>query len=197
MIIEEAFSALSVLPLRLKITPRQVLKLPAENQGNTLRGAFGGAFRRLVCIPQCREARRCPLDGIGVAPVPPFAGPAHAALKGGATAVCPYRAIFEPSPPPGINRLSKNQDAPRPFIFRPPLDFGSADQGPGARVRVKKAAISCQWSVLNRHGPQTPECRPTRRRQGTTGRVEFQPRRSAPGKRCGLQPLRRGRMRAE
>ena len=80
-----------------------MLKLPAGNQGNTLRGAFGGAFRRLVCIPQCRDARRCPLDG-----------------------TCPYRVIFEPAPPPGADRLSKNQDIPRPFIFRPPLDAAPA-----------------------------------------------------------------------
>jgi hypothetical protein len=37
-------------------------------------------------------------------------------------ASCPYKLIFEPSPPPGADQLSKNQDTPRPFIFRPPLD---------------------------------------------------------------------------
>jgi hypothetical protein len=34
--------------------------------------------------------------------------------------VCPYGQIFEPSPPPGADRLSLNQDIPRPFVFRPP-----------------------------------------------------------------------------
>jgi CRISPR-associated endoribonuclease Cas6 len=67
------------------------------NKGNMLRGAFGNAFRRLCCIPQCRDARSCPL-----------------------AESCPYKQIFEPSPPPGAERLSKNQDIPRPFIFRPP-----------------------------------------------------------------------------
>jgi hypothetical protein len=62
-----------------------------------LRGAFGNSFRRLCCIPQCRDAHSCPL-----------------------AESCPYKQIFEPSPPPGAERLSKNQDIPRPFIFRPP-----------------------------------------------------------------------------
>src|SRR5207244_13140397 len=33
---------------------------------------------------------------------------------------CAYAAIFEPSPPPGSDRLSNLQDIPRPFVFRPP-----------------------------------------------------------------------------
>jgi CRISPR/Cas system endoribonuclease Cas6 (RAMP superfamily) len=33
---------------------------------------------------------------------------------------CPYKAIFEPSPPPEAEALSKNQDIPRPFVFRAP-----------------------------------------------------------------------------
>jgi hypothetical protein len=98
MDVTQASANLPLLLLRLRITPKQALKLPADNKGNTLRGAFGSALRRLVCIPQCRDARHCPLEG-----------------------VCPYRVIFEPSPPPGADRLSKNQDTPRPFIFRPPL----------------------------------------------------------------------------
>ena len=95
----QATAQLAILLVRLRIAPQTVLKLPAFNKGNTLRGAFGTAFRRLVCIPQCTEVRRCPLDG-----------------------TCPYRVIFEPGPPPGADRLSRNQDIPRPFIFRPPLD---------------------------------------------------------------------------
>ena len=83
--------------LRFRLTPVSVLIVPAVNKGNMLRGAFGNAFRRLCCIPQCRDARSCPL-----------------------AESCPYKQIFEPSPPPGGERLSKNQDIPRPFIFRPP-----------------------------------------------------------------------------
>jgi len=75
MDVGQAMAHFSFLPVRLRIIPRETLKLPALNKGNTLRGAFGTAFRRLVCIPQCRDARRCPLDG-----------------------TCPYLIIFEPAP---------------------------------------------------------------------------------------------------
>jgi CRISPR/Cas system endoribonuclease Cas6 (RAMP superfamily) len=71
--------------------------VPAINKGNMLRGGFGHAFRRLCCIPQCKDTKACPL-----------------------AATCPYKAVFEPSPPPGSERLSKNQDIPRPFVFRAP-----------------------------------------------------------------------------
>ncbi len=83
---------------RFTIEPQEALQVPAVNKGNMLRGGFGHAFRRLCCIPQCRDTKSCPL-----------------------AASCPYKAVFEPSPPPGSERLSKNQDIPRPFVFRAPL----------------------------------------------------------------------------
>lgn len=82
---------------RFTITPMQPLAVPAISKGNMLRGGFGHAFRRLCCVPQCGDARTWPL-----------------------AASCPYKTIFEPSPPPGADRLSKNQDIPRPFVFRAP-----------------------------------------------------------------------------
>jgi CRISPR/Cas system endoribonuclease Cas6 (RAMP superfamily) len=82
---------------RFTIAPVQSLEVPAFNKGNMLRGGFGHAFRRLCCVPQCKGTKTCPL----------------------ATS-CPYKAIFEPSPPPDGDRLSKNQDIPRPFVFRAP-----------------------------------------------------------------------------
>jgi CRISPR-associated endoribonuclease Cas6 len=83
--------------LRFKLAPKSVLIVPAVNKGNMIRGGFGHAFRRLCCIPQCQDAHSCPI------------------AEG-----CPYEQIFEPSPPAGTDRLSKNQDIPRPFVFRPP-----------------------------------------------------------------------------
>jgi CRISPR-associated endoribonuclease Cas6 len=80
---------------RFILKPQETLFVPALNKPNMLRGAFGTAFRQLCCIPQCRDARHCPLE-----------------------TVCPYKQVFEPSPPPDSERLSKNQDVPRPFIFR-------------------------------------------------------------------------------
>lgn len=88
---------LRIALLRFRITPKILLIVPAMNKGNMLRGGFGHAFRRLCCMPQCRDAKTCPV-----------------------AASCPYKLIFEPSPPPDAERLSKNQDIPRPFIFRPP-----------------------------------------------------------------------------
>ena len=82
---------------RFRIAPLQPLLVPVVNKGNMLRGGFGHAFRRLCCIPQCNDTRSCPL-----------------------TASCPYKAVFEPSPPPGVESLSKNHDIPRPFVFRAP-----------------------------------------------------------------------------
>jgi hypothetical protein len=82
---------------RFTLVPEQPLEVPAVNKGNMLRGGFGHGFRKLCCIPQCKDARLCPLAG-----------------------TCPYKAIFEPSPPAGSERLAKNQDIPRPFVFRAP-----------------------------------------------------------------------------
>jgi CRISPR/Cas system endoribonuclease Cas6 (RAMP superfamily) len=82
---------------RFTLVARETLFVPAANKANMLRGAFGHAFRRLCCVPQCASAHQCPL-----------------------ASSCPYKAIFEPSPPADANRLSKNQDVPRPFIFRAP-----------------------------------------------------------------------------
>ena len=127
MDIIQAAASFAFLPLRLRIVPRQELKLPAIGKSNTLRGAFGMAFRRLVCIPQCREARLCPLGK-----------------------TCPYRIIFEPSPPPGADRLSKNQDIPRPFIFRLPLGTAHpkiAQQTPDIRISAMRFAPSADPSI--------------------------------------------------
>lgn len=95
MHVAPAANALRIGTFRFRIAPLQSLVVPAVNKGNMLRGGFGHAFRRLCCIPQCRDTKSCPL-----------------------AATCPYKAIFEPSPPPGSERLSKNQDIPRPFVFR-------------------------------------------------------------------------------
>jgi CRISPR-associated endoribonuclease Cas6 len=82
---------------RFTIAPLQPLVVPALNKANMLRGGFGHAFRRLCCVPKCKDSKTCPLE-----------------------TSCPYKAVFEPSPPPGADRLSKNQDIPRPFVFRAP-----------------------------------------------------------------------------
>jgi len=83
--------------LRFDLEAIDDVTIPRNNKGNVLRGAFGSIFKSLCCGPVCRTCRECPLNSC-----------------------CPYAAIFEPSPPPGSERLSANQDIPRPFVFRPP-----------------------------------------------------------------------------
>lgn len=63
-----------------------------------MRGAFGLIFRHLVCPPGWwnRACRSCEL-----------------------WRDCPYPMFFEPAPPEGGDRLSKNADIPRPYVFRP------------------------------------------------------------------------------
>ena len=97
--IEKLARAFRIGVFRFTLKPEEPLFVPAVNKTNMLRGAFGTAFRRLCCIPQCRDARQCPL-----------------------AAACPYKQVFEPSPPPESDRLSKSQDVPRPFIFRATAD---------------------------------------------------------------------------
>ncbi|MFY9555890.1 MAG: CRISPR system precrRNA processing endoribonuclease RAMP protein Cas6 [Blastocatellia bacterium] len=94
---DPSLATLRIGVLRFKLTPVSLLIVPAVNKGNMLRGGFGHSFRRLACIPECRDAHICPI-----------------------AEQCPYKQVFEPSPPAGAARLSKNQDIPRPFVFRPP-----------------------------------------------------------------------------
>ncbi len=102
---------------RFSLIARQPLLVPALNKGNMLRGGFGHAFRKLCCVPQCRDASSCPLE-----------------------TCCPYKAIFAPSPPPGSEQLSKNQDIPRPFVFRPPLTQQTS-YAPGERFEFELTLI--------------------------------------------------------
>jgi hypothetical protein len=67
---------------------------PSGQPGNILRGAFGMAFRGIVCPPDCPGAHLCP-----------------------ASDSCDYARIFEP-----VSRLRRGpsgfRDRPRPFVFR-------------------------------------------------------------------------------
>jgi hypothetical protein len=73
------------------------LYFPAYKSGNIVRGAFGGIFRKLVCVPDCLDARTCT-----------------------ARATCPYARVFEPGPRgvPNHGGPSGLADWPRPFVFR-------------------------------------------------------------------------------
>ncbi len=83
----------SFYPFRFCFQAADPLYFPPHRSGDIIRGAFGTIFRKLACVPECRNARACPLRG-----------------------ACPYARIFEPSAiAPGPSGLA---DLPRPFVFR-------------------------------------------------------------------------------
>jgi hypothetical protein len=91
--------SLALSHLRLHLVPEQPLHLPAHNKGNSLRGGFGGAFRKLVCVDLRWECAQCSLRYR-----------------------CPYTTVFNPFIPPDAPQFSGNQNIPRPFVIKPPLD---------------------------------------------------------------------------
>ncbi len=80
-------------PLRFEFIARDSILFPPGKAANILRGAFGEIFRRLACVPHCRDARTCEIRES-----------------------CPYATVFEPLG--GDNSPSGLADSPRPFVFR-------------------------------------------------------------------------------
>lgn len=87
-------------PIRFLARAETHLRIP-DFSGSALRGGFGRAFRRLSCA---EGDRGC--------------GGAHCRLRD----LCPYGRIFETPVPDGVDpgRFGGDQ-APRPFVLRPPL----------------------------------------------------------------------------
>jgi hypothetical protein len=79
---------------RFRFRSAGTLYFPPYKSGNIVRGAFGSIFRKLVCIPSCRDARICDVR-----------------------TTCPYARIFEPQASRGEGP-SGLADWPRPFVFR-------------------------------------------------------------------------------
>jgi hypothetical protein len=103
---------------RFTLVPQETVFVPAVNKANMLRGAFGHSLRKLCCVPQCTNARECPL-----------------------ASSCPYKVIFEPSPPADADRLRRNQDVPRPFIFRANPDDKKTKFLPGEKFQFSLVLI--------------------------------------------------------
>jgi hypothetical protein len=87
-------------PLRFEFTAKESLHFPPGKAGNILRGAMGVIFRRIACVPDCRDAKFCEIRES-----------------------CPYARVFEPmalSAPTGEGAPSPSglSDWPRPFVFR-------------------------------------------------------------------------------
>lgn len=74
--------------------------------GSQLRGAFGHALRRTVCVTRLKDCRDCALYR-----------------------TCAYPEIFE-TPAPEQHRLQKFSQAPHPYVIEPP-PLGARDYRPG------------------------------------------------------------------
>src|SRR3954447_11256723 len=79
--------------LRFHFEAQDCVSFPEQMAANTLRGAFGSIFRRLVCAPECVGVHSCPFR-----------------------IECAYARTFEPGAvdggPSGFSHW------PRPFVFR-------------------------------------------------------------------------------
>ena len=91
---------------RFRFRSAGTLYFPPYKSGNIVRGAFGSIFRKLVCIPDCRDAKSCDVR-----------------------TTCPYARVFEPQAARGEGP-SGLADWPRPFVFRAShLDGSTVRQG--------------------------------------------------------------------
>ncbi|MGA2782869.1 MAG: CRISPR system precrRNA processing endoribonuclease RAMP protein Cas6 [Smithella sp.] len=79
-------------------------------KGSTLRGGFGTAFRRVVCVMKGKECAQCMLKG-----------------------TCVYSYVFETPPPEDTKIMRKYKAAPHPFIIEPPAET-KRDYQPGDTI---------------------------------------------------------------
>jgi len=96
---------------RFDIEAIDPLSLPAY-KGSTLRGGFGYAFKKMVCIE--RDWRKCTPCRLGN--------------------TCPYGYIFETSVPADSQVLRNLREVPIPFVIEPAMDEKTTYQ-PGDRLR--------------------------------------------------------------
>ncbi|GAH02793.1 unnamed protein product, partial [marine sediment metagenome] len=80
------------------VKAKNKLYLPVY-KGSTLRGGFGQALRKTVCITRYKECKNCLLKE-----------------------KCIYSSIFETPPPKDTTKLTKYPYAPHPFVIEPPLE---------------------------------------------------------------------------
>lgn len=74
------------------------INLPAY-KGSTLRGAFGHAFKKVVCVRREKVCETCLLKS-----------------------KCVYSYVFETPPPPDTSKMKNYPFAPHPFVITPPLE---------------------------------------------------------------------------
>ena len=134
--LQSALSAFSCWPLALTVTPQRTLELPRASRGQTQLGGFASVFRKLVCVPDCPDSKRCPRQG-----------------------TCPYQQLFEPGATQCEER-SRNREAPHPFVFRLPVEASLpsccgavSDQGKNELLPLLPATkITCEPGERFRFG---------------------------------------------
>jgi hypothetical protein len=108
---------LSAARFRLGLEVVEPMVLPPY-KGSTLRGGFGGVFRRIACSQ--RQLAKC----------------GGCLLKG----TCPYGFIFESGPPEGSELWGSFQEIPRPFVIEPP-ESEQSEFKPGERIEFDLVLI--------------------------------------------------------
>ena len=88
---------LKLLPLRFTLRAQTTLQLP-RYKGSSLRGGFGTAFKRTVCVVEHRDCDRCLLR-----------------------TTCAYPYVFDTPVSHDATRLRKYVAAPHPFVLVPLL----------------------------------------------------------------------------
>ncbi|MCR4289095.1 MAG: CRISPR system precrRNA processing endoribonuclease RAMP protein Cas6 [Candidatus Scalindua sp.] len=96
--------SIQCVPQKLTISRFQFNLLPLEEihlplyKGSTLRGGFGHAFKRVVCIQKGKQCNDCMVKS-----------------------TCVYSYVFETSPPADTEILRLYKNVPHPFVIEPPL----------------------------------------------------------------------------
>jgi len=86
-------------------------------KGSTLRGGFGHAFKKVVCVNREKICDTCLLKG-----------------------KCVYSYVFETPPPPDTAKMRKYPYAPHPFVITPPLET-KREYEPGETLRFELTLI--------------------------------------------------------
>ena len=101
-------------------------------KGSTFRGAFGHAFKKVVCVHPVRKSR----EALSPAETIPKSDPAigqRGIISNGVNRQrvcgtcllkekCVYSYVFETPPPSDTSKVRKYPYAPHPFIITPPLE---------------------------------------------------------------------------
>jgi CRISPR-associated endoribonuclease Cas6 len=107
------------------------INLPAY-KGSTFRGAFGHAFKRVVCVHPVRKSREA-LNRAETIPKPDPAVGQRGTISNGVSrericnscllrGKCVYSYVFETPPPSDTSKMRKYPFAPHPFVITPPLE---------------------------------------------------------------------------